>query len=295
MTFKELQYFLQIAKDQSYTRAAKHLYVSQPALSKMIKKLENEIGLPLFVMRKGQVILTDYGEALYKKAHPLIGEFHALQNFVSKIKDTTSGTLRVGITPMLAALYVIDILDQFSNDYPDVDLQIFESGSRTIREMVKSGDLDIGICITGDNREKLEEIILLRNKLVLCVHRNHPLAKKRSVSLGQLKDESFNLYSSASALSAIINEACIKAGFIRKVNITTSSIHVLLQMTEKGNGILILPGPYAEKYASEDLSIIPFRQSLPWTACIVKESGVYHSRISGLFEETVKKFFENVR
>ena len=91
MDIKVLKYFVQVAKDQSYTRAAEHLFLSQPALSKLIKKLERELKVPLFRVQKNGVYLTDYGEQFYRRVVPIISEFDSLSAFAR-----TRSTVKVG-------------------------------------------------------------------------------------------------------------------------------------------------------------------------------------------------------
>ena len=110
MDIRVLKYFVQVAKDRNFTRASEHLYISQPALSKTIKKLEHELGINLFDIRTTGVQLTDYGQMLYQRAVPLIAEFDALTNFVSDIQAKPVGRLRVGVTPMIATLYTVSIV-----------------------------------------------------------------------------------------------------------------------------------------------------------------------------------------
>ena len=129
MDIRVLKYFVQVAKDRNFTRASEHLYISQPALSKTIKKLEHELGINLFDIRTTGVQLTDYGQMLYQRAVPLIAEFDALTNFVSDIQAKPVGRLRVGVTPMIATLYTVSIVTEFNDRWPEVELQITENGS----------------------------------------------------------------------------------------------------------------------------------------------------------------------
>lgn len=114
MDIKVLKYFVQVAKDQSYTRAAEHLFLSQPALSKLIKKLERELKVPLFRVQKNGVYLTDYGEQFYRRVVPIISAFDSLSAFVETMHSAPVGRLKLGVTPMIASLYVVDIVTNFN-------------------------------------------------------------------------------------------------------------------------------------------------------------------------------------
>ena len=148
MDIKVLKYFVQVAKDQSYTRAAEHLFLSQPALSKLIKKLERELKVPLFRVQKNGVYLTDYGEQFYRRVVPIISAFDSLSAFVETMHSAPVGRLKLGVTPMIASLYVVDIVTNFNRQWPDIELQLIEDGSRALRKMLLDGSLDLALGIT---------------------------------------------------------------------------------------------------------------------------------------------------
>lgn len=291
MDIRELRYFVQIAKDHSYTNAAKHLYVSQPALSKIIKKLEVEFEVKLFEVHNNKVYLTDYGKYLYGKAVSLLNDFDSLMNFTNDIKKEKKGNIRIGITPMITALWLVDIIVDFSNLYPQITFDLQEGGSKTIREEVKSGNLDIGICITGREKDELNETVLLRDKFVVCTDTNNPISHKKAVKFSELKSEVLNFYSSSSALYENIELHCIQAGYKPKINFTSSKIEILMQFSAKGKGICIIPRPYAEKFKVKNLILVPLDSDLSWEPCIIINNKIYQSYVAKLFLDYVKQRF----
>ncbi len=291
MELRELRYFVQIANDHSYTKAAEHLYVSQPALSKMMKKLESELSIPLFVMKSNGVYLSDYGEMLYDKVVPLLNQFDSLKSFISDVRGLKGGKLRVGVTPMLGTLFFVDVVVNFCNQYPGVELKLSESGSKAVRQQLVEENLDIGICITGDANELLEDTILFQDEMVVCLLRTNPLSAFSSLRFEQLKDECFNMYSSSSTLYTQIFNRCIQAGFEPKINISSSKINMIMQMTAKGKGICILPRPYAIQYLSSGLKLVSLKEPFPWTGCMVKNKTAYQSYVSKRFEAFVMDYF----
>lgn len=292
MELRELHYFVQIAKDHSYTLAAEHLYISQPALSKMVKKLEGELDVPLFIINHNGVSLTDYGEMLYTKTVPLLNEFNAIQNFVTDVRGVKSGKLRVGATPMLGSLFLVDIVVDFCKQYPNVELKLTENGSKAIRQQLIDGDIDIGICIVGDKSDYLTDRVLFQDEMVVCLPSSNPLSRYTELEFEQLKNEYFNCYSNASTLYTQITDRCIQAGFEPKINISSSKIGMIIQMTARGKGICILPRPYAAKYPLPGLKLIPIKGSFLWVSCLVKNKTVYQSCVSQLFENFVVEYFK---
>lgn len=296
MDIKVLKYFVQVARDQSYTRAAEHLYLSQPALSKLIKKLERELKVPLFRVQKSGVYLTDYGEQFYQRAVPLIAEFDSLSAFVETMHSAPVGKLKLGVTPMIASLYVVDIVTNFNRQWPDIELQLIEDGSRRLRKMLIDGSLDLALGITGESFPELEDTVLFEDEMVVIASVENPLSRYPCVTFEQLEHQKFNLYTYSSALSQQITERCVKAGFIPKVNISSSKVNFMLQMTECDRGICILPRPYAvQSHLSPGVTIIPIKERFPWVGTLMQNKNTYKTYIIKLFERFVVQYFEQRR
>ena len=291
MDIRVLKYFVQVAKDQNFTRAAEHLYISQPALSKMIKKLESELGIPLFDIRTNGVYLTNYGEQLFQRVLPLLTEFDSLTNFVQDIQAKPSGKLRVGVTPMLATLYMVDIITQFCNLWPNIELQITEHGSIALRKMLSDGELDLALCITGSPMAGLEDTILFEDEMVAVISTKNPLSNYEILHFSQLSDQPFNIYNQYSTLYQQIMDHCVKAGFIPQINLVSTKINFILQMTEHNLGICLLPRPYAMRGLRDTLKIIPFAEPFPWQGCIVRNSSIYQTNVSRIFNQFVLDHF----
>ena len=284
MDIRVLKYFLSVAKYKSFTHAAAHLYVSQPALSKAIRKLEVDLGAKLLVMRGHQMELTDCGRALMERAQPIVNEFDSLSDVVQDVLSLTTGIVRVGITPMIAVLYLAPVITEFCNRFPGIELKLFENGSYVIREQVSQGELDFGICIRDDRIDSkdqgLEEKILFQDEMCLLVHESNKLSTEKSIRFEQLAHERFNLYNAGYALKDAIFSRCCDAGFEPILNISSSKAHFLIKMAACGNGICLLPYPYAIQYKTSEISIIPFEPSFAWTGCLVTKKGRYISRAS---------------
>ena len=293
MDIRVLKYFVQVARDRSFTKAEEHLYVSQPALSKMIRKLEDEVGVALVDVRPGGVFLTDYGQELFRRAVPLLAEFDSLSNFVDRAHEAPSGLLRVGVAPMIASLYMVDIVTQFNAVYPDIEFQIIEDGTVALRRQLLDANLDLALCITGrEPTPGLEDTVLLEEEMVAVVSVDSPLARYDALRFSQLAGQSFNLYTKYSALAEQIQDRCVKAGFLPKINITSSKVNFMLQMTEHNRGISLLPRPYALRSVRPGLKIIPFSEPFPWQVCITRNERVYQPYIAQLLERFVLAYFQ---
>lgn len=292
MELQELRYFVQIAKDGSYTKAAAQLYVSQPALSKAMKKLEGELQVPLLDVRKNTVCLTDYGQLLYERSVRLIGEFDSLQGIVRDIKEGHTGSLKIGATPMLSNMFLEKILVGFNKQFPDIRISVTERGNTQLRKMLMEGDLDLMFGIDDTPQNTLEEHLLFTDKMVVCVPEDNPLAKKERLNMDQLRDAAFNFYTPASRLHRMTMELCRRSGYEPNTNFCSSNVDSVMRLTAKGRGICFFPRSYAEFARVPGIHIIPLDEEFLWQPCLVKNTALYQSVASKRFEEYTIKFFE---
>lgn len=292
MELQELRYFVQIAKDGSYTKAAAQLYVSQPALSKAMKKLEGELQVPLLDVRKNTVCLTDYGQLLYERSVRLIGEFDSLQGIVRDIKEGHTGSLKIGATPMLSNMFLEKILVGFNKQFPDIRISVTERGNNQLRKMLMEGDLDLMFGIDDTPQNTLEEHLLFTDKMVVCVPEDNPLAKKERLNMDQLRDAAFNFYTPASRLHRMTMELCRRSGYEPNTNFCSSNVDSVMRLTAKGRGICFFPRSYAEFARVPGIHIIPLDEEFLWQPCLVKNTALYQSVASKRFEEYTIRFFE---
>lgn len=296
MELRELRYFAQIAKEGSYTKAAKSLYISQPALSKMIKKLETELGVSLFEVKPNGVILTDYGQLLLDQVLPLLEELDKLPKFIHDIQNMQGGKLNIGVTPMLNRLYVHEIIVDFMRIYPNLEFKLIEAGTLAIHQLLLDGALDIGICIVNPDQpldNRLSQHILFEDTMVLAMSETNPLSSRSYLTFEDLKEESFHSYSTVSVLHSRLKNLCAKAGFTPKIRSSSSNVEMILQLTSAGSGISILPRPYVQRYAPAHLRLIPTSPPISWSACLVKKQATYQSYACRALENCIMNYFSS--
>lgn len=296
MDIRELRYFVQIVRNQNYSNAAKQLYVSQPALSKIVKKLENEVGEMLLTRSTHQVMLTDYGKIFYQRALITLQTFDSLKNVVKDTKEEKKGRIALGVTPMVGTLWLVDYIVDFCNSYPDIEISLNVSGTKMLQEQLLKGQLNlaIGIIDTSNDVEEssnIKKTILLEDKMYVCMNNKNVLSQKKSIFLKDLKQEEFNFYDSKSTLSSIITENCLREGFAPKIIFSSSNVDMIMQFTAHGKGICIVPRPYANRYKFPDLVKIPLQNDMPWIVCTMENKESYNPYICSLFKSYIVKRF----
>ncbi|RXT08018.1 LysR family transcriptional regulator [Ammoniphilus sp. CFH 90114] len=242
MDIRHLEYFSEVAKHLSFTKAASTLHVSQPSISKAIKTIEEELGVPLFYRSSKQLELTDAGKAVLVNAKNVLDAFNNLTSELSDLMEYKKGEIRIGIPPIMGAAFFSKLISQFKEAYPLITITLTEVGTKLIKQGVEEGSLDIGlICSLPVHSEQFEVIKLSKDPLMLIVHQDHPLASKPSVNLRELEKEPFILYRKDFSLHDRIIEQCSKHDFYPHIVCESSQKDFMIELVEAKLGVALLP------------------------------------------------------
>lgn len=254
MDIRELKYFVQVADYGNFSLAAERLYISQPALSKVVQKLESELGCDLFYADQRQQKLTLEGRALYQKACRVLRAFEEIGNLSDP--PEASGVIHLGFPPVAGNTYFCDLISGFSARYPGIKLQLKEEGSYHIMEDIDAGQLDVGCVLQPIPTEKYHCALLARDISRLVVSARHPLAGRERVPLRELQNEKFILLGAGFLIQNTLGEACRKLGFEPNVIQTSSQWDYIVQMVRLNTGITFLPEALLRRYEIPDVSIL---------------------------------------
>ena len=243
MEMHQLTYFESVSRHLHFTRAAQELNVAQPSVSQQIRKLETELGAPLFHRMKRRVALTEAGKTFLPHARAVLQRVEEARLEVQELSGMRKGTLAVGATPSVGTHLLPRALAVFANRHPGIALTFREAGSRTLLGLLEHGELDLAIVIQPIRYPALETIPLLDEELLLAVPRNHPLARGQGrVRVAQLRDEPFVLLrEGAYDLRAQTLAACRRAGFEPQVALDGGEMDSMLRFVAAGIGVTILP------------------------------------------------------
>jgi DNA-binding transcriptional LysR family regulator len=267
MQMHQLTYFESVSRHLHFTRAAEELNVAQPSVSQQIRKLEAELGAPLFHRMKRHVALTEAGKTFLPHARAVLQRVEEARLEVQELSGLRRGTLAVGATPSVGTYLLPLALAAFSRRHPGIALAFREAGSRTLLNLLEAGELDMAVVIQPIRHPALETLSLLEEELLLAVPRQHPLASgKRRVRLAQLREEPFVLLrEGAYDLRDQTLSACRRAGFEPTVALDGGEMDSMLRFVAAGIGVAILPemvladidrrdGPVAVRHVQPRLS-----------------------------------------
>lgn len=259
MDIRHLTYFVEVAKHLNFTKAASDLHISQPSLSKTIKHMEEKLNVTLFNRSARQLHLTDAGKALLYNAKEVL---HAYQNLTSELNDVVNlqkGEIKVGIPPIIGAAYCSNMINKFIEQYPTIDIKLREVGTKTITDEVEDGALDVGfICSMPNKNGNFEVKRILKDPLMLIVHKDHKLAREKSIRFSTIKEESVIMYRRDFSLYDSILTQCSKHNFTPNVVCESSQKDFMIEMVEAKLGVALLPQRICEQIINENIIAIPF-------------------------------------
>ena len=239
MELLQLQYFLLLANQQHVTRTADILHISQPSLSLTIKKLETELGVPLFTRKGRNIALSPYGEAFKQYVEDAFFSLENGKRVLSRMQNTDSSTLNLGL---LSPYVWNELLMLFNDLHPDLNINRRSIEDHRFWDSILSGDIDFYLGGLNQLEEmdtsRLDYATLYEDNMVLLVHKDHPFASRESIDLRECRDESFINLAAETNLQQFINRMFHRAGFVPKV-VMTCDYTLRDQMAADGHGVSI--------------------------------------------------------
>lgn len=275
MTPRQLNYFLRIAELGSFTRAAAVLYVAQPALSRQIKQLEDDLGVALFARSDTGIQLTEAGVLLADRARVLLQQFENLRSEVGALATSVQGRLHFGMPPSLFDLVTVPLMTQYREQYPAVHLSVTEGISSTVYQLVLAGELDVGIVSSTESMTGLEHRPLIMEPLFLA----YPAATAidllpdGSVWLDEVARRPLALTRWPNAMRVVLDEAIKASG--QKITPLFESNSTRLLVKAVANGLGCTVNPYSALYENHRAGAIQLAPvqglSVTWTLIYSRE------------------------
>ena len=193
--------------------------------------------------------------------------------------DVMAGTIKIGIPPLIGTLFFPDIARRFNQKYPKVSLELTELGAKLLGQLVEDGQVDLGIIVMPANEKKFNIHPFIQDEFVLYLHEDHPLAHKQSISLSELRDERFILFSKDFTLHDYVIQACEEHGFTPTISYQSSQWDLIVGLVSSKLGITLLPRLIYDKQTNSNVKIIPLEENstLLWKLGIITKKGAYHS------------------
>ncbi|HWI24948.1 MAG TPA: DNA-binding transcriptional regulator OxyR [Lysobacter sp.] len=265
MNLRDLKYLVALADHKHFGRAAAASFVSQPTLSTQIRKLEDELGVPLVERAPRKVMLTPAGRDIAERARRVIAEVEQMKEAARRSQDPEAGTVRLGLFPTLGPYLLPHVVPRIRERFPRLELLLVEEKSDVILAHLREGRLDAGLLALPVHDEQLHAEFLFEEPFLLAVPETHPLAKKDSLALKDLAHERLLLLEDGHCLRDQALDVCELAGTGERSGFQATSLETLRQMVAANVGVTLLPTlavkpPVAR---SENIHLLGFRDSKP--------------------------------
>lgn len=241
MELHHLRYFVAVARTGSFTRAAEACHVAQPSLSQQIRRLEEELGGPLFDRSGGRVRLTPMGEALLPRAERILAEAAALVQEAQEFAGLTRGRVVVGTTPVSGSYVLPPVLAAFHRRYPGIAITLREESTAALLDLARQGEADVCLVTHPVRDPDLTEVPLITEDLLLAVPPGHPLAGGGPVPLAAAAGEPFILLKQGMGFRDVVLAACAAAGFTPRAVFETTHIETAQSLAAVGMGVTLVP------------------------------------------------------
>ncbi|MEU4264417.1 LysR substrate-binding domain-containing protein [Streptomyces sp. NPDC025273] len=259
MHFQQLTYFVAVAEARHFTRAAEEVHVSQPSLSQQIKALENELGAELFSRARGNIALTDAGEALLPLARRILADADTARHEVQELVQLRRGRIRLGATPSVCTGLLPDVLRAFHDLHPGVQLLIEEGGSHDLVRELARGALDLALLVLPlpAASPALTTVELLREDLVVLSSPARPApGHEGTVRIADLAGEPMVMFRHGYDLRELTVAACRAQGFEPSFTVEGGEMDAVLGFVRAGLGVAVVPRMVAVR-AGQDLRSSP--------------------------------------
>lgn len=249
MNLKGIRYVITIAQERSFTKAAEKLFISQPALSQYIKKLEKELSCPLFERRRGQPLkLTAAGEVFVQDGATMLALHDKVLRRISSIVNRYEDTVHFGISPFYSKYYLPKILPSLYLNYPTIKVEVSEEYSYVLENLLINGQLDFCTIPLYPTNNQLEYEVIHQEEIFLAVPKQHPVNSHITPSPGfsyidlkLVKNEPFIALKPVQKFSEMSKKLCHEAGFTPNVIFETLNWDTVNMLIAKGMGVGFVP------------------------------------------------------
>ena len=277
MELRHLSYFVAVAEEGQVTRAALRLSVAQPAVSAQIRRLERELGEPLFHRDQRGVRLTDAGEALLPHARAALAAAERGRDAIDALRGLLAGSLRVGVVRPVDRRFAA-ALGAFHRAHPDVAIAVLEEHNEPLLEALGNGEVDVAVIGTARRPPPpIRTRVIASEPLALGVRPDHPLGRRKTVALAALRAEPMITLTRDSGLRAVLENACRDAGFSPRIAVEAGDLRGLAELAAEGLGVAIAP---RSAFAESDVAVVRLarpslqrRTALAWDPTVTSPAG----------------------
>jgi DNA-binding transcriptional LysR family regulator len=229
-----------VVRQGGFSRAAKTVFATQSTVSKAVKQVEEELGMPLLDRGAHRCTLTAAGEIVYRRAQRMLAERDALVGELDELRGLRRGTLRLGLGPLGSSLLFAPMFAAYRSRYPGIDIRLVEHGSARLQEMVRTGELDLASSLlpTSDDFDWQD---VSRHPMMAMLPAGHPLSRRESIELSALRELPLILFEPSFMSNRLILDAYQRRGIEPNVAARSGQVDFITELVAAGLGVAFLP------------------------------------------------------
>lgn len=295
MEWQQLEYFQTTAQLEHITRAAEALSISQPALSRSIARLEQELGVSLFERNGRAIVLNRYGKLFLLRVNRIMKEYQEGMREIAELTSPQYGEVSLGFLHTLGPQLVPELIRQFRAEYPHIQFQLHQSNTQTLLDRMMDGDIDL--CLTSlrerDTPQQIRWAYLRSEELFVAVPVGHPLAERDAVRLDEVGNEPIVSFKMGYGLRKITDDLFQQAGIQPKVTFEGEEVHTIAGLVASGLGVAVIPD--FQGIDRSQVSLLP----VEWPLCrrnigMAWIEGHYLSPAAEQFRQFILRQFDTV-
>lgn len=264
MNLTDLRYALAVAQEKHFRKAAQRCFVSQPALSLSIQRLEEELGVKLFERSRNEVTVTPAGLLVLEQAQRTLEEANKIKLIAKQHHNPLEGVLKLGVIFTIGPYLLPDLIPLLHEKAPLMPLEVEENTTANLAELLKNGKIDAAIIALPFQLPNIETRALYDEPFAVVTPKNHPLAKQKNIAPHALESEKVLLLASGHCFSNQVVEACPQLHQHTNDVLQGNSLETIRHMVASGLGITVLPqSALVDRYKNPLLATIPFTEPAP--------------------------------
>jgi DNA-binding transcriptional LysR family regulator len=252
MELRQLEYFIAVAEEANFTRAAERVHISQSGVSAQIRQLERELGAELIDRSTRSASLTAAGEAALEHARAVVASANAVHQAVGEVTDLIRGRLVIGMVIGCTITPLFDALSAFHVAHPGVEISLLEDNSDRLIDGVRAGAIDLALVGTGAATPAgLGALTIISERLVAAIPAGHPLTKKRRVTLSDVSAYAIVSMPQGTGIRTVFDQACAAQGIRPRIALQASAAGAIVDLAARGLGVAILSESMAANYRDQ--------------------------------------------
>ena len=270
MELRQLEYFVAVAEEANFTRAAERVHISQSGISAQVRRLEQQLGAELIDRSARTATLTPAGSAALEHARAVIAAAGAVQQAVDEVTGLLRGRLVIAMVTACTVRPLFDALSAFHAAHPGVELSLLEDASDRLIELVRSGQADLALTGVAAMPAGLEGFPVISERLVAAVPADHPLARRKRVTLADIAAHPVICMPEGTGIRTVFDRGCAARGARPDIALQASAPSAVADLAARGLGVAILTASMVENHALRPLPIAdldaPALLALVWRA-----------------------------